>query len=119
MWAARYILEVISHTQIKKNVLPLPLPLNICFPDVFVYLYEQRITEIAGVVLTLDPKPIQVRILFPIFLFKFVPFNSKTLFCSILELVLNIGSACPTTRVTGMELVLTQTTGNISHLQHF
>jgi hypothetical protein len=115
VWAARYILEVILLTQFKKILLPLPLPLNIFFPYVFVSLYEQRITEIAGVVLSLDPKPIQVRILFPLFSFKFVPFNSKTLFCSIPELVFNIGSACPT-RVIGMELVLTQTTGTMSHL---
>lgn len=98
---------------------------------IFFFLCWQRITEIAGVVLSFDPKPIQVKVISSIldspwafFFFWCFSFFLCTIscisLCNFWSLLQRLGLTFPfllpcTTRVIGMELVLTQITGFVSH----
>ncbi|CAI0416285.1 unnamed protein product [Linum tenue] len=79
VWAARYILEVINHLFVTLPTVYICVILvnDVGFPP------EQRITEIAGVVVSFDPKPVPVCDLVP-FCFFFLLLATTTL----------VGSSC-------------------------
>ena len=99
LWAARYILEVTHKFSLYiclegSNMMLFLL----CFIGVknSVFCFQQRITEIAGVVVSFDPKPIPVSF--------FMAFH---LICVEMYFIL----ICSFIREIGMALELTPTTG--------
>lgn len=129
LWIARYILEVLfSLHVINANAIDCTACAKMCIQS------WQRITEIAGVVVSFDPKPIEVNIFqwncLPAVISKdskmvsirtFSWFSHLSVCCYCLYLQINedmfevyvmiLGSCI--SRVTGMGLVHTPTTGNV------